>query len=167
MHAEDVLEFEPLRALIGRYLRSMLGRAELTRVAPSSDRAFIESALADTAEAIEYLRASSQPQPASRGAAIRVRFDDVSDPGPAVARLRIEGATLETNEISELARLLDLASEARSILLAAREKFPRLGRIATAIADLREIANDLRGKILPDGTLADHASVALARLRRD
>ncbi len=167
MHAEDVLEFESLRALIGRYLRSMLGRAELSRIAPSSDRAEIQSALDDTAEAIEYLRASSQPQPASRGAAIRVRFDDVADPGPAVARLRIEGTTLEPQEIADLARLLDLAAETRSILLAAREKFPRLGRIASAIADLREIANDLRGKILPDGSVADHASVALARLRRD
>src|SRR5579872_3723049 len=161
MHAESVLEFEPLRALVGRYLRSALGRAELTGVAPSSDRPAIEAALADLAEAIDYLRAASQPQTAARGAAIRVRFDDVADPGPAVVRLRIEGATLEPHEIAELARLLDLASEARSILLSAREKFPRLGRIASAIADLRDIANDLRGKILPDGSVADDASVAL------
>jgi len=167
MHAESVLEFEPLRALVGRYLRSALGRAELTGVAPSSDRPAIEAALADLAEAIDYLRAASQPQTAARGAAIRVRFDDVADPGPAVVRLRIEGATLEPHEIAELARLLDLASEARSILLSAREKFPRLGRIASAIADLRDIANDLRGKILPDGSVADDASVALGRLRRD
>ncbi len=167
MHAEDVLEFEALRALVGRYLRSTLGRAELANVAPSSDRAAIQATLDDTAEAIEYLRASSQPQPASRGAAIRVRFDDVADPGPAVARLRIEGATLEPQEIAGLGRLLDLAAETRSILLSARERFSRLGRIASAIADLREIANDLRGKILPDGSVADEASVALGRLRRD
>src|SRR5580698_2582163 len=118
MHAETVLEFEPLRALVGRYLRSLLGRAELAQVAPSSDRAAIEAALADTAEAIEYLRASSQPQPAGRGAAIRVRFDEVADPAPCIARLRIEGSTLESQEIFELARLLDLAAEARSVLLA-------------------------------------------------
>src|SRR5215467_1624586 len=167
MHAENILEFEALRALIGRYLKSMLGRAELARVAPSSDRGAIEAALADTAEAIDYLRASSNPQPASRGAAIRVRFDDVADPGPAVARLRIEGVTLDPQEIADLARLLDLAAEARSILLGAREKFPRLGRIASAIADLREVIHELRGKILPDGSIADDASVLLGRLRRD
>jgi len=167
MHAETVLEFEALRAVVARFLRSPLGRMEMERVAPSSDRAAIEATLADTSEAIEYLRATSQPQPAARGAAVRVRFDDVADPGPAVARLRIEGATLESQEIYDLMRLLDLAAEARSILLGARERFPRLGRLASAIADLREIVNDLRGKILPDGTVADHASVALARLRRD
>jgi DNA mismatch repair protein MutS2 len=167
MHAENVLEFEALRALLARYLRGALGHAELDRAAPGSDAAQIETALADTAEAIDYLRASSQPQPASRGAAIRIRFDDIPDPALAVARLRIEGATLDALEILNLSRLLDLAAETRSILLSARERFPRLGRLASAIADLREIARDLRGKILPDGTLADDASVALARLRRD
>jgi DNA mismatch repair protein MutS2 len=52
-------------------------------------------------------------------------------------------------------------------VLSARERYPRLAAYAAAIADLRELARDLRGKILPDGTLADDASVMLARLRRD
>jgi DNA mismatch repair protein MutS2 len=140
---------------------------ELEKIEPTSDRALIEEALADTGEAISFVRISSQPQPASRGAAIRVRFDDIADLGPTLAQLRIEGATLDAAEIYELSRLLDLAAEARGALLSAAEKFPRLANHARQIADLRELAHDLRGKILPDGTLADHASVALARLRRE
>ncbi len=167
MHAEDVLEFEALRALLGRYVRSALGRSELVRIAPMTDRHAIEARLADAAEAIRYVRSASQPQPASRGAAIRIRFDEVADPGTSIARLRIEGATLEPQEIHELARLLDLGAEARSILISAGERFPRLAAHAAEIADLRELVAGLRGKILPDGTVADHASVALARLRRD
>jgi len=167
MHAENVLEFEALRALVGRYVRSSLGRAELAAIAPSSDRAAIESALADAAEAIEYLQAASRPQPASRGAAIRIHFDEIGEPESSIARLRIEGATLEAQEIFEIARFLDLASEARSIFLAARERFPRLGRYGAAISDLRDASRELRGKILADGTVVDDASVALARLRRD
>src|SRR5580704_6688914 len=167
MHAEAELEFEELRALLGRYVRTPLGQAELEKVAPGSDRAAIEAALADTAEAMEHLRARSQPQPAMRGAAIRVRFELGADPAPAVARLRIEGATLEPAEIFELTRLLDLAGETRAALMQARERFPRLAAHAAAIADLREITASLRGKILPDGSLADDASVALGKLRRD
>ena len=167
MHAEPVLEFEELRALLGRYVRTALGRAELERVAPGSDRGTIEATLADTAEAMEHLKARSQPQPAARGAAIRIRFELGADPMPALARLRIEGATLEPTEIFELSRLLDLAAETRSTLLQARERFPRLAAHASAIADLREITASLRGKILPDGSLADDASVALGKLRRD
>jgi DNA mismatch repair protein MutS2 len=167
MNSEPVLEFETLRALVGRYVRSALGRDELARVTASSDRSAIETALAETAEGIEYLRAASQPQTAARGAAIRVNFADIADPAPSVARLRIEGATLEALEIYELTRLLDVASEARGILTAARERFPRLAAHGGRIADLRELARELSGKILPGGALADHASVALARLRRD
>src|SRR6516165_694786 len=167
MRAEPVLEFDELRELLGRYVRSPLGRAELSSVAPCNERAKIEAELADTGEAIEYLRISSQPQPAARGAAVRPRFDIGADPAPAVARLRIEGAVLEAAEISELSRLLDVAAEIRSLVLAAREKFPRLAGIASLIADLRDLAAQLRGKILPDGSLADDASVLLGRLRRD
>jgi len=167
MHAENVLEFESLRALIGRYVRSSLGRAKLSRVAPSTVRAEIESALADAAEAVAYLQTASRPQPAARGAAIRLRFGEIGEPEGSIARLRIEGATLEAREIYEITRLLELASETRSILLAARERFLRLGGYASAIADLRELSRELKGKILADGTVTDDASVALARLRRD
>ena len=165
MHLASVLEFENLRALLARYVRSSLGRTELAKVEPISDRAAIEDALADTAEAVTYVRTSSQPQ--QRGASARVRFEDIAELGPTLAQLRIEGATLDATEIYELSRLLDLAAEARTALLAASDKFPRLAAHASRIADLRELAHDLRGKILPDGTLADHASVALGRLRRD
>ena len=165
MHLASALEFENLRALLARYVRSSLGRTELAKVEPISDRAAIEDALADTAEAVTYVRTSSQPQ--QRGASARVRFDDIAELGPTLAQLRIEGATLDATEIYELSRLLDLAAEARTALLAASDKFPRVAAHASRIADLRELAHDLRGKILPDGTLADHASVALGRLRRD
>src|SRR6202166_4886015 len=167
MNSEPVLEFEALRALLGRYVRSALGRGELERVAPSNDRGAIETALAETGEGIEYLRAAAQPQAASRGAAIRISFTDIADPTSAVARLRIEGATLDAEEIYELTRLLDLAAEARGVLVAAGQRFPRLAAHGSAIADLRELAQELSGKILPGGILADHASVALGRLRRD
>jgi len=167
MNSEPVLEFEALRALLGRYVRSALGRRELDRVAPSNDRDAIETTLAETREGIEYLRASAQPQTASRGAAIRISFTDIADPAEAVARLRIDGATLDAEEIYELTRLLDLAAEARGVLVAAGQRFPRLAAHGAAIADLRELAQELSGKILPGGLLADHASVALGRLRRD
>src|SRR5580658_9372396 len=167
MTPEPVLEFEALRELLARYVRTPLGHAEVEKIAPGSGRAAIESMLADTAEAIEHLRARSQPQPAMRGAAIRVRFELGADPMPAVARLRIEGATLEPAQIFELTRLLDIAGETRSALMQARERFPRLAAHAASIADLREITASMRGKILPDGSLADDASVALGKLRRD
>jgi DNA mismatch repair protein MutS2 len=163
----DLLEFEPLRELVGRYIGSPLGRAELEKLEPHTDRAVLENALADVAEAIAYQGASRQPQAAARGSAIRLRFHSIPDVSSALTILRIEGAVLEPKQILELGRLIEEAGEVRAALNLAGEKYPRLAAQVAATADPRPILRDVRGKILPDGTVADDASVALNRLRRD
>ena len=163
----DLLEFESLRELVGRFVRSQLGKDELEQLQPHSDRNTLESTLADVAEAISYLRATQEAQPVTRGAAIRVRFDSIPDVRTTLAMLRIEGAGLESTQILDLTRLLEQAGETRAVLNVAAAKFPRLGARAANIFDPRPMLRDLSGKILPDGTLADDASVALHRLRRD
>ena len=82
-------------------------------------------------------------------------------------KLRIEGATLDPKEISDVLGFLDRAADARSILQSVTERFPRLGQRSQSIGEFRALLNDLAGKIAPDGTVPDHASVALGRLRRD
>jgi DNA mismatch repair protein MutS2 len=163
----DILEFESLRDLIGRYVSSALGRRELETVRPISDRAALERTLSEAAEAIEYVRAATQPQPASRGSAIRVRFTSVPDVAEAIGKLRIEGSALEPRQIYDLSRFLDLAGEARSVITAVGERFPLLNARAERIGDFNAVIRDLAGKVLPDGSVADDASVALHRLRRD
>jgi len=163
----NVLEFEALRQLLGRYISSPLGRRELEKIAPHADGARLADDLAEAGEAVEYLRAATRPQPAARGAAIRIDFSGLPDVEPAVHKLRIEGASLDPKEIFDLFLLLDRAADAKSLLTATAERFPRLGRRAQTIGDFRTLLKDLEGKILPDGTVADHASVALGRLRRD
>jgi DNA mismatch repair protein MutS2 len=163
----DVLEFEALRQLVGRYVASPLGRRELAKVVPQGDRDRLLEDLAEAAEGIQYLRTARGSQPATHGAAIRIDFGGLPDVEAAGLKLRIEGAGLEPKEIFDLFALLDRAADAKSVLAAAAERFPRLGRRAATIGDFRALLHDLEGKILPDGSVADHASVALARLRRD
>jgi DNA mismatch repair protein MutS2 len=163
----DLLEFEALRELIGRYVGSPLGRGELEKMEPRTDRAILENALADVAEAIAYQGASRQPQAAARGSAIRLRFGSIPDVSSALTMLRIEGAMLEPKQILDLARLIEEAGEVRAALNLAAEKYPRLAAHVAATADPRPILRDVRGKVLGDGTVADDASVALHRLRRD
>ncbi len=144
-----------------------MGRRELDKVQPHHDRERLVADLAETGEAIEYLRLAARPQPARGGAAIRVDFGGLPDTQGAVEKLRIEGASLEPKEIFDVFALLDRAADAKSVLTAAAERFPRLGARAATIGDFRKLLQDLDGKILPDGSVSDHASVALARLRRD
>jgi len=152
---------------LSRFLHSALGTAELEKLEPCSDRADLESTLADVAEALAYLGASRQPQAAARGSAIRLRFDSLPDVSTILPILRIEGAALEPKQILDLTRILEQAGEIRGILNLAAGKYSRLAAYATGMADTRPMLRDLQGKILPDATLADDASVALHRLRRD
>ncbi len=163
----DILEYEPLRALLGRYVSSPPGKAELARIAPRSDAARLSADLADAGEAVEYLRSAARPQTGGRGASIRIEFGGFPDLTEAVHKLRIEGASLEGKEIFDLFGVLDRAADAKSVLNAVAERFPRLGARAQFIGDFRALLKDLEGKIQPDGSVADHASVALARLRRE
>jgi DNA mismatch repair protein MutS2 len=163
----EVLEFEGLRKLLGRYVGSALGRRELEKISPHTDGERLASELAEAGEAIGYLRLAARPQTAGRGAAIRIDFGGLPDVEAAVHKLRIEGAALEPKEIFEVFTLLDRAADAKSVLAAAAERFPLLGKRARAIGDFRGLLHDLEGKVLPDGSVSDHASVALGRLRRD
>jgi DNA mismatch repair protein MutS2 len=150
----ELLEFEELKRLIGRYVAGPLGRAELERLAPVSDRDGLESTLAEVAEAIDFVRADG-----------RLPLGGLVDSNESVARLRIEGAALEATEIADLVRFLDRADQVRGLL--AGEQFPLLAKRSAMMADFRALLREIGGKVLPNGSLADDASVALHRLRRD
>ncbi len=162
-----LLEYDALKRLLERYTSSPLGRAAAQKIEPAAERSLLERQQAEVAEAMAYLRAAANPQPASHTAVVRLRFDGLPNPGEAVAKLRIEGAQLEAGEILQLIELLDRAGDMRAMLQAVRARFPLLGARADLLGDFRALVRELDGKILPDGTLADHASMALARLRRE
>jgi len=163
----DLLEFEQLRELLRRFISSPLGARELDRAEPGTDRERIEEALAETGEALAHERALEKPQPAAHGSAVRVRFGDIPDCDKAIAKLRIKGAVLEGKEVLELVSLLETAAEVKSALDFSADTYPRLAARAGRIADFRGVIRSLAGKVMPDGSLADDASVALNRLRRE
>ena len=68
MRAAEVLEFESLRKLLGRYVSSPQGFRELEKLAPHADLGRLTEDLAEAAEAVAYLRLALRPQPAARGA---------------------------------------------------------------------------------------------------
>jgi DNA mismatch repair protein MutS2 len=154
--SEDLLEFGGLKELLRRYVSGPFGRAELEKLEPSTDRAALEQTLAEVAEAVEYSRLEQ-----------RIPLTGLVDTTAAVQRLRIEGAGLEAKEIGDLTAFLDRATEVRLLLLGEARRFPKLASRAEGLGDFRSLLREVAGKVLPDGTVADHASVALNRLRRD
>jgi len=163
----ELLEYNALKELLGRYLSSPLGRKRLDALVPSSNREQLEQDLAQTGEAIEYWKASSRPQPAVRGAAVRLRFDSLTDPADILAKLRIEGSCLEVKEILALSVLMDVSGDVRRVLAAVAGRFPKLAALGQKLADFHSLPAELSSRFLPDGSVADHASPELSRIRRE
>lgn len=163
----ELLEYESWRALARRYVASDLGKRLLDGTQPSTDRVALEAALAEALEAIDLLTDVQKAQARGAQPPSQVRFDGLPDPTAAVARLRIEGSVLDPLEITAITGLLERAAEVRLSLAPLGARFPLLSQRASRIGDFRKALREVSGKILPDGSVADHASVALARIRRD
>src|SRR3989442_9420084 len=152
-----ILEFGPLRQLVQGHAQTDIGRARVHVLAPFEEIELLQRVLRQVAEAMQ-LR--------SRGA--RFSFSDVADPTEAIARLKIEGTTLQPLAILDLVRLCNAALDARSAILAARENCPALFEIVAALSpELKKLATAITKKILQNSELDDRASPELARVRHD
>jgi DNA mismatch repair protein MutS2 len=155
--AFHTLEFDQLRALVRRGAQTSMGRARVDALVPFDALEELQKALATSAECV-HLR--------KRGATWS--FSELRDPAEAIARLRVEGASLEPITILELARLCEQAMSARAAIMAEREQSPVLAEIVASLPrELNSIAARVANKILPSGDLDDRASPELARIRHE
>ncbi len=155
--AFHTLEFDQLRALVSRGAQTSMGRTRVDALVPLDALEDLQKALAASAECVQLRK---------RGATWS--FSELKDPAEAIARLRVEGTSLEPVTILELARLCEQAMSARAAILAEREESPVLAEIVAPIPrELNSITARVANKILPSGDLDDRASPELARIRHE
>jgi DNA mismatch repair protein MutS2 len=151
------LDYDRLRALVRRGAQTAMGRARGEALAPIDDLSKLRRELSAVAECVELRR---------RG--VSWSFTEMADPAEALARLRIEGATLEPLTILALARLCEQALAARALVMAEREACPVLWEtIENLPRELHSVIARVSNKILPSGELDDRASPELARIRHE
>lgn len=160
----ETLQFAELLDLLAGYAGSMAGRSLVYDLEPTTDRQSIELALKEAGEAIDYLGNAGGD---SKNSLIRLRFDQLRDVETPVKTLMVEGASLDGRQILDLFHTLEIASEYRAVLTGLSQRFPKLSLRAHRLADLRDLCKRHARSFLPDGSLADEASVALGRIRRD
>lgn len=163
----ELLEYRSLKALIGRWVASEGGRNLLDTTAPCNDLSSIESKLAETAEAMRWIDEAALPKTRGGETPAQLSFSGIPETAGVIAKLRIQGSVLEPLELLSVIILLEKADQIRQALNTQSAAFPALAARASEIADFREAVKSVSGKILPDGTIADHASPLLARVRRD
>ena len=155
-----VLEFDSLRDLLNGYASSPLGHGLIARLAPSTDREWIENQQQLATEIREFRRVGG-----------RFDFSGLLDVSTLVEKSRIAGAALETTDIRDVVLVVDRAAEWREIALsppaAMKLEWTKVAQLSSGITDFTEFLRAFRNKILPDGTLDDKASPELARIRRE
>jgi DNA mismatch repair protein MutS2 len=155
--AFTTLEYQQLLELIKRNAQTEAGQRRVETLTPFADASSLQRALAAVAECVT-LR--------SRG--VRWVFSGLADPGEAIARLRVEGASLDPHAILQTARLCDQAMSARAAILAERENAPVLWQLVEDLPrDLNTLVARVTNKILPSGELDDRASPELASIRHE
>lgn len=155
-----VLEFESLLDMLHGYASSSLGHARIHALVPSIDRTWIETQHQLTTEIREFRRVGG-----------RFEFAGLQDVSTSLAKSRITGAVLEIEEIRNVILVIDRAQEWHAIInnppAAMRSDWKAVNQLSAGIPDFSEFLRAVRNKILPDGTLDDHASPELTRIRRE
>ncbi|HJY26415.1 MAG TPA: endonuclease MutS2 [Pyrinomonadaceae bacterium] len=155
--AFTTLEYQQLLELIKRNAQTEPGERRVETLAPFDNATDLRRELSALAECVT-LR--------SRG--VKWIFSGLTDPAEAIARLRVEGASLDPLSILQTARLCDQAMSARAAVLAERENAPALWQLVENLPrDLNTLVARVTNKILPNGELDDRASPELASIRHE
>ncbi|HZP34401.1 MAG TPA: Smr/MutS family protein [Candidatus Acidoferrales bacterium] len=152
--AEEILEFDQLRALLRARTTCAPGRGAVESLGFRTDRRELEGEFALIAEAMAYLRSGEE-----------LGFGGLADPEAWLERLTLPGAVLAPAELLDAASAVDTITSLREKFRETSAKFPLLSARSRALPDLRFLAVAVRRAILPGGEISDSASLALRRLR--
>ena len=155
--------------MLAGYAQSETGRAWLRALVPSTNVEWIGRQHALVEEARLLLVSGVVP-------AVEALFDATE----VVMRARLEGSALEPDEIRAVAALAEQIAAWAAFLktddkglrgaeFADGNPLPELTAAAAGVlgVDLMPLVESIRGKLLPDGSLADDASPDLKRIRRE
>ncbi|HJP92051.1 MAG TPA: Smr/MutS family protein [Pyrinomonadaceae bacterium] len=159
MHKQafTTLEYQHLLALIKRNAQTEVGQRRVEMLSPIDDVTQLRRELSALAECVTL-----------RNRGVHWSFSGLSDPAENIARLRVEGASLDPLAMLQTARLCDQAMSAREAILGERENAPVLLRLIEDLPrDLNRLVAHVNNKILPSGELDDRASPELASIRHE
>ena len=152
--AEELLEFDRLKEIVGRETTSAPGRRAIQGLAPHQDVAPLEAEFRLLGETIAYLRAG-----------LEIGFGALADPEGWFAQLAVPGAVLSPAELLDVVSLAEVASGAKQTLKSETAKYPLLAKRAASLSDFRGLSQAIRRAVMPHGEISDDASPQLKRIR--
>lgn len=153
----DVLEFDAIKRQIQSYCACSLGKGQLDALAPLSNREAAEAELSSVDEALQLLyRQGSLP------------FGGITDVRPQLAKAAI-GGVLGGSELMAVADFIAGGRRIRQSVENAAESLNlvRLPEATSGLFDARQTEQEIRQTVDDDGSVFDHASPQLRRLRSE
>ncbi len=155
-HALRVLEFDAVRCLLGRCMRSELGRAILATVLPLSDLSCIRQKQRETSEAKALLL--EEPS---------LSLNQLVDPRPLIDQVTQQGRVLEPRELLDLQFLLATAKQAKRTLADRADLYPLLASLTQPMEFPESLERAIGEAVDPRGELREGASPLLQRIRSE
>lgn len=152
--AQEVLEFDKLKAIVGGFATCAPGRRTIDALELQQDGHALASEFALIDEAVAYLRSGAE-----------LGFGSLADPEGWLARVGVPAAILSSAELLEAVSLIDAVTGLRQTFKGDAPKFPLLAERAASLPDLRHLSTAIRHAILPNGEISDDASPQLKRIR--
>jgi DNA mismatch repair protein MutS2 len=157
----EMLDLPRLLDLVAGHATTAVGRAWVQALRPSADVAWMRREQQHVAEMRRLLAAGGS-----------FDFHGLFDPAPLLEQATIPGAMLEVENIRALVALVERIAAWRKAITTPPEgladQLPGVRQLSAPIEEGRftHLLDALAGKIEPDGSIADHASPELARIRR-
>ncbi|MBE0480173.1 MAG: endonuclease MutS2 [Dehalococcoidia bacterium] len=149
----ELLEFPRIREILAGFTSFAASRSLALALEPSTNPAYISSALAQSAEARRLL--AYHPDFSISGAV------DIREP----VKMACVGKVLEPSTLLDIRSTLAVSRQVRSRLDTANTEVPLLREIARGIAELSYLEKEIGGAISEGGDVTDSASTKLAEIR--
>ncbi|MEE9577196.1 MAG: Smr/MutS family protein [Gemmatimonadota bacterium] len=154
-HALRLIEFPRILELVARLATSPLGAEWVRALRPHLEREAATRALAATDDMVTFLLRTPDWAP-----------PPVPDVRAALGRLEIDGSVLDEEALAGIATLLRSSRRARGEIRRRSEAFGYVGELADGLVKRTDVEERLDRSLDSAGEVADGASPALARLRR-
>jgi DNA mismatch repair protein MutS2 len=150
------LEFDQILDLLKGYATSSVGKALCEGLKPQRKLSWIKKRLGEVDELKAIMEAHGD-----------IPLGGITDVREALARAKIDGAVLTTEEILDIVGNIRVSQGLKSSFKKVKGDFPLCEDLITRLSDLRELASEIVHAIDGQGKILDHASSALQEIRSD
>ena len=151
---QQVLELNKIRDRMREYAVTELGKQAVTALEPTGDASLVRQMQEETEEAFTIM--------AYNGGSPMIAYEDVR-PSLKLAAL---GSTLSMKALLNIAEALRASRGVKNALVTDRQDTPHLKNMGVALYSNRALEEEIFNDILSEEEMSDHASPALADIRR-